>query len=358
MPRRASVLATAALGAALLSSGCGAFGSRVAADDHYRRALGLAQQGKLAPALEAIDQALAGSPSDAGVLLTRADILLLTGRVDEARRDLERARRLQPDQPAVILACAMERASSGDLEDGLAVLEEALARDVVGEEIRWLAGVLRLQLGRHEAAEAGFLALLERAEVTGSTFRVAARLGLALARAPASLDAGAEAFAAAARCDTLACLAVMEDLAREELDQPLCLAAARAAELQPEDLAVGLAFAGLLEIARRCDEAVAEVDRLLALRPERTTEVRLWLVAAAADAQRVRFAGAREKIRHALDLDPACLEGIILLQRAVIEGKGGPEDLADLRRRIAAARETVRGSEELRFLDHLERSLP
>ncbi|MBI4882027.1 MAG: tetratricopeptide repeat protein [Planctomycetes bacterium] len=356
--RRAAFLATAILGAALLSLGCGAFGYRAAAGEHHRDALRLLGQERIAPALAQADQAVACSPADPLVLLTRADVLRQAGRPDEARRDLERARRLQPDLPVVVLVNAMERASRGNVEEALALLEEALARGVASEDIRWLTGLLRLRLGRHEAAEAAFLTLIERAEVAQSSFGVAARLGLALARSPAAPDAAAEDFAAAARGDLQICLAAMQELGQDGFEQDLRALAARAAALQPDDLAVGLAHAGLLQMSGCCDEAVAEAERLLALEPDPATEVQLWLVAAAADARSRRFAGAREKTRRALDLDPACLDALFLLHHAVVEGRGGPEDLADLRRRIATARGTLQDAEARRLFDQLERSLP
>jgi tetratricopeptide (TPR) repeat protein len=105
----------------------------------------------------------------------------------------------------------------------------------------------------------------------------------------------------------------------------------------PEDLAAGVAHAGVLQLTGSADLAVAEAERVLALDPDRETGIRVRMIAAAADSDQSRFAVARERLREALDLDPKRVDAVIMLAQAVVQGRGTRADFQDLSTRVDAA---------------------
>ncbi|MFN3725799.1 MAG: tetratricopeptide repeat protein [Allosphingosinicella sp.] len=80
-------------------------------------------RGDLARALEAMEQAVALSPRDAGYRLTLADIYMRSGRFESAEATYRDVLALDPSRPRAGIALALMQAANGRSQDALAQLE-------------------------------------------------------------------------------------------------------------------------------------------------------------------------------------------------------------------------------------------
>lgn len=305
------------------------------------------------------DKAVALSPTDPRVHMLRAEILQRLGRADESQREVERALHLAPDLPAVVLPAAMAREARGDSAGAEELLVRAATRHPEDQDVQWFLGLARLQREDLDGAESAFAGLAEAADSTGSEYSAAARMALSVARGADDPARGVPPFVEAVDRNPGLAVSAARTLALAGREQVVRDIARYAAEESPEDGEIGFAYASILQGVGESDRAVAEVERLLATDVGNDVDlaVGLRLVAAAADAERNRFASARERLRVALDLQPAHPQALQLLVRAVIEGRGTKADLDDLRQRITTARDVTESVEYRALLDQLEAGL-
>ena len=111
-------------------------------------------------ALRDLDRLLESEPANAQALLTRATVLTVTGRYDEAKRDCTS---LAPRVDALVATTCMAGVTSvtGDAEHAARLLDDALATSSGPAEVRvWsqtLAGEIAARLGDTAAAERHFV---------------------------------------------------------------------------------------------------------------------------------------------------------------------------------------------------------
>jgi tetratricopeptide (TPR) repeat protein len=152
----------------------------------YREALALVEAGRLEEAERALLEALVESPSHApssvalarlyaraerladaertleaglrhhpeGLVLSNelGSLLLRTGRPREAEPVFRRALRVEPANVRALIGLAQSLADAGDVESGMAVIEEALAKTPGAGELHFFLGALRLSDGEHGRA--------------------------------------------------------------------------------------------------------------------------------------------------------------------------------------------------------------
>lgn len=80
-------------------------------------------RGDLARALDAMEQAVALSPRDAGYRLTLADIYMRSGRLESAEATYRDVLALDPSRPRAAIALALMQAANGRSQDALAQLD-------------------------------------------------------------------------------------------------------------------------------------------------------------------------------------------------------------------------------------------
>lgn len=293
----------------------------------------------------------------APALIMRAQMLSEAGRGEDATRDLRRALEIEPDHPGVVIPNALEMEENGRSEASLALLRSALARQPGQEELLWYTSLVELRQERIDSAIQTLTRLEEHSLLSGSGFQVRSAVALSAARTGTdSAQGSADLFRAIGRSLPMtldACAMLM----RFGFEKPLRTAAALCAEQHQGELEVGFLNASLLQSTGFSDQAIAEVERLLLMEPGRSLATDLQLVAAAAEGDRMRFAGARERLREVLDADPTSIEALAMLVEAVLGGRGTQEDREDLARRITVAREKARTPRTLAMLEQLEAAL-
>jgi cytochrome c-type biogenesis protein CcmH len=192
--RRPFVIAMLALGLA-----GGALYLLVGTPDAAERAAASDEPATLEDGVQALQQALAKDPqrADGWALLGRSQLAL--GKLDEATAAFDRAVRLAPDDPGVLVEAAQARAQAapGKQFDDQALqwLRHANALAPESERAGWLIGIALRQRGQDAEAAAAWEALLPRLEPGAAR---ALREQIAIARSNAGLPPMTETSAPAA----------------------------------------------------------------------------------------------------------------------------------------------------------------
>ncbi len=322
------------VGVALLFTGCGAVSHMVNAQTEARAALQHLSADRYDEALRHADRAVAAAPEIPDLWVVRAQILSALDRHDDAERDLHRAATLAPDHPGVALQRALALDAEGNQAEAREIVSRAKARNPQALDLAWVDARWATEARAYDEAEQAYSRLIERADRDRHEYRVGARVGRALVRGRTSTDDGVEDYLTAVRLDLETAMIAATSFTESDLAEVLVDVADAASRAAPEDLAVGVAHAGVLQMSREFDRAVAEAERVLALEPDAKTAIRVRLIAAAADAACMRFASARRRLREALDLDPHRADAVIMLAEAVFQGRGSRADYEDLTARI------------------------
>lgn len=365
---RSSIAPIALFGAALLTTGCGAFGYSVASMQQRMEADRAAARGDLAAAARSNDAALAYDSRSAGAWVQRVRIANELGQRDAIERDLERAARLDPDDPEVAAHRAAIARDRGDLAGAAAIVERALRHRPDAEELYWIAGVIDLSLDRCESAAARFAAIGERADARAMPAAALPRVYAAIGRGVALSCGGSDAestnseaaiasFVKGAQGDWYVALRAASDLIESGQEARLRALSARSAERHPESIFTGMVNAKVQELGGFADAAAAEADRLLLLAP--TDEQRVWILIVGAEAELARGSAgnAMARAREALDVQPAMLPALQLLSQAVAANGAREADLAELRDRVGRAADATSDPEQLALLAELARRL-
>ncbi|HVG60828.1 MAG TPA: transglycosylase SLT domain-containing protein [Hyalangium sp.] len=138
---------------------------RLTLDEHLRRARGLLDGGQAARALQELEAAQArklvkGEPARSKVALARAQALFATGKVEEAQKALEQARKGPPGvaaEAALVTARRALRANENEkARELMAALDKSYPKQPAGDEGAFFAGWLDLQGQRFEDAVKAF----------------------------------------------------------------------------------------------------------------------------------------------------------------------------------------------------------
>ena len=168
------------------------------AENAYRRALGVLEDGRVTEAIATLQSALAIDPRHEPSRQTLVGLLVEAGRPDDAMRQLQAALALDPRQPSLAMLLARLQLERGGpaIETLMRTLPYAAGN---GEYHAFLAGVLQ-RAGRSREAAGHYQSALERAPGNGVWW-----MGLGIALQAEKRDAeAAAAFAKAQASGTLA----------------------------------------------------------------------------------------------------------------------------------------------------------
>lgn len=114
--------------------------------------------------IEALDQRIAATPADAGLLLRRGDLHRRHADWAAAERDFLRARELQPDHPELAWLYGRMLVEAGRPAEGEAWLDAFVMQQPGHSGARAARARARAQRGAFEAAAGDYLAAIEAAE--------------------------------------------------------------------------------------------------------------------------------------------------------------------------------------------------
>lgn len=130
------------------------------AENQYRRASSLLQQGKSADAVAELEQALQIDPLHAAARQTLVGLLLEVKRQDEAIRRLQEGLKLDADQPGLAMILARLQVEKGELRPALDTLQRSLPFAANRADYQaFLAALLQRNKQHKEAADHYVLAL-------------------------------------------------------------------------------------------------------------------------------------------------------------------------------------------------------
>ncbi|WP_157889118.1 tetratricopeptide repeat protein [Herminiimonas arsenitoxidans] len=137
------------------------------AENDYRKATGLVQQGRVSEAIVLLEQALQADAQNAGARQTLIALLLSNKRQDEAARRAQEGLNLDSKQAGFAMILARLQVEKGDQQLAITTLQRTLpyAGDRP-EYLAFLAAVLQRE-GRHKEAVEQYLSAVRRAPQNG-----------------------------------------------------------------------------------------------------------------------------------------------------------------------------------------------
>ena len=137
------------------------------AENAYRKAVALVQQGREKEAVEELTHALQLDPRHTASRQTLVGILLEANRYGEAERKLQEGLALAPEQPDLVMILARLQVERGDTRAGLATLERALPYASENASYQAFLAALLQRDARHREAIEHYLLALRNAPQTG-----------------------------------------------------------------------------------------------------------------------------------------------------------------------------------------------
>ena len=132
------------------------------AENDYRKAATLIQQGRAAEAIGVLEQALQLDPRHAAARQTLVGILLENQRQGEAVRKLREGLNLDPNQPGLAMILARQLVEQGELQSAVDALRSTLPYALERADYQaFLAALLQRQANHKEAIE-HYLAALRK----------------------------------------------------------------------------------------------------------------------------------------------------------------------------------------------------
>lgn len=169
------------------------------AENTYRKAVVMVQQGRIPEATEELTHALQLDPRHAGARQTLVGLLLDANRYGDAERKLQEGLAIAPEQPDLIMILARLQVERGDTRGGLASLERGLPYAAENAPYQAFLAALLQREGRHRQAIEHYLLALRNAPQTGVWLM---GLGISL-QADNRLPEAREAFSRARTSNTL-----------------------------------------------------------------------------------------------------------------------------------------------------------
>lgn len=169
------------------------------AENAYRKAVAMVQQGRTKEAVDELTHALQLDPRHTAARQTLVGLLLEANRFGEAERKLQEGLAIAPEQPDLVMILARLQVERGDVRGGLASLERALPYASENADYQAFLAALLQREGRHREAIAHYLLALRNAPQTGVWLM---GLGISL-QAENRLPEAREAFNRARTSNTL-----------------------------------------------------------------------------------------------------------------------------------------------------------
>lgn len=172
------------------------------AEREYRRGVGLANQGRMAEALDALQTALRANPEHEAARQTLASFLIESRRFDDAERVLRAGLDLKSGQLSLAIPLARLLVERGDVSGASGVLDRHGSQSL-DPQLQAFRGALHQRLGRHREAVEDYQAAL-RSGASNSAWWVGLGISLqAIDRRAEALDAFRRARAAGAMSQEL-----------------------------------------------------------------------------------------------------------------------------------------------------------
>lgn len=137
------------------------------AENEYRKAISLLNQGRINDAIAGFRTALQEEPSHANARLTLLGILVEQRRLDDAQSLLKEGLALNPAQPQLAMRLARIQLERGDLRGADETLQEAAAEAIGNAEYRGFHAAVLQRLNRHKDAVGEYKAALRLAPQAG-----------------------------------------------------------------------------------------------------------------------------------------------------------------------------------------------
>jgi MSHA biogenesis protein MshN len=169
------------------------------AENDYRRAVGLAQQGRSPEAIALLEQALQGDPQNASARQTLIALLLGGKRQDEAARRAQEGLALDARQSGFAMILARLQVEKGEQKTAIATLQRTLPYAADKPEYQAFLAALLQRENRHKDAIDQYLSALNKAPQNGVWWM---GLGISL-QAENRLPEAREAFTRARESATL-----------------------------------------------------------------------------------------------------------------------------------------------------------
>ena len=169
------------------------------AENEYRKALTLAQQGHINESIDNFGQALALDPHHHAARLTLVGLLIENKRMAEAERRLQEGIALDADQTDLAMILARLQVERGSITDGIATLERSLPYASEQADYQAFLAALLQRGGRHKSAIEHYIVALKQSPQSGVWWM---GLGISL-KADNQPDKAREAFTRAKASNSL-----------------------------------------------------------------------------------------------------------------------------------------------------------
>ena len=169
------------------------------AENTYRKAVAMVQQGRTKEAIDELTHALQLDPRHTAARQTLVGLLLEANRYSDAEHALQQGLVIAPEQPDLVMILARLQVERGDIHGGLASLERTLPYASENADYQAFLAALLQREGRHREASAHYLLALRNAPQTGVWLM---GLGISL-QAENRLPEAREAFNRARTSNTL-----------------------------------------------------------------------------------------------------------------------------------------------------------
>lgn len=169
------------------------------AENEYRKALTLTQQGHINEGMESFGLALSLDPHHHAARLTLVGLLIENKRMAEAERRLQDGIALDADQTDLAMILARLQVERGSITDGIATLERSLPYASEQADYQAFLAALLQRNGRHKSAIEHYIVALKKAPQSGVWWM---GLGISL-KADNQPDKAREAFTRAKATNNL-----------------------------------------------------------------------------------------------------------------------------------------------------------
>lgn len=130
-------------------------------DDFVRSGIRRANSGDLEQAVRLFNESLRRSKNNVDALYNRGKVLLIQGRLNKAKKDLEKVVKLRPEHSGAYVALAMVHKSRGDFAKALKDLNHAVSLDPNDAGILSVKAALLVDLGAYEKALKDFTTIVK-----------------------------------------------------------------------------------------------------------------------------------------------------------------------------------------------------
>ena len=264
-------------------------------------------------AIETYEKALAQDPQNTNLRRYYADALVSAGKNAAARTELQSILKSEPDDGVSYKRLAMIDREEGRFDDARRELEKARSLSPEDLEIPYQLAMLEITVGHQDKAIEILQGLVKQSERPGGQYTVPEannralfleRLGLAYREQEnyaQAMDTFKQIQALGPLQGPRAEMLIIETLRLQHQSDKAMAEAESAIKAFPKDQDLAVLHATMLGEAGHVDEALAQLRSLLSNRP---IDRAIYISIAQVNLQAKRFDGAQEAIQKAIDFSP------------------------------------------------------